>query len=92
MTTRISRLKHRGEEFIVCSFPLVRPSCFAELTAAELAVTECVLEGSSTRKIAKQLALSERTVGNHLAHVYRKLGISSRQELLALASRAQPAS
>ena len=89
MTTRISRLEHEGEEFVVCSFPLARPACFSELTAAELAVTEAVLEGLSTREIARQQALSKRTVENQLGRVYRKLGIASRGELVALVSQAK---
>ena len=39
--------------------------------------------GASSREIADTLFLSARTVDNHLLRVYTKLGISSRDELLA---------
>jgi len=34
-----------------------------------------------SREIAEQVGLSVRTVDNHLTRVYRKLGISGRDEL-----------
>jgi DNA-binding CsgD family transcriptional regulator len=40
--------------------------------------------GLSKREIAESLALSTRTVGNHINHIYSKLGISSRDELRVL--------
>ena len=35
----------------------------------------------SKREIADILFLSVRTIGNHINHVYAKLGIGSREEL-----------
>jgi DNA-binding CsgD family transcriptional regulator len=37
--------------------------------------------GLSDREIAARLVVSVRTVESHLARVYRKLGIRSRQDL-----------
>lgn len=37
--------------------------------------------GRASRDIAEWLVLSTRTVDNHLASVYRKLGVSGREEL-----------
>jgi DNA-binding CsgD family transcriptional regulator len=42
--------------------------------------------GRTNREIAQQLFLSENTVESHLAHVYRKLGIRRRWELIAQAN------
>ena len=39
--------------------------------------------GLTKREIADRLYLSIRTVGNHLNHIYGKLGLSSREELAA---------
>lgn len=61
------------------------------LTARELEVAELAARGLSKREIAARLVLSMRTVGNHLNHVYGKLGLSTRNELATLlALREQP--
>jgi len=43
--------------------------------------------GANYRTIAGKLRISERTVRNHLTHIYRKLGVQNRGELLAYASK-----
>ena len=53
------------------------------LTLREREVAALARRGLSTRAIADQLSVSERTIETHLAHIYGKLGISGRQELLA---------
>jgi DNA-binding CsgD family transcriptional regulator len=52
-----------------------------ELTRREQEVALLAARGMSKREIAETLFLSARTVGNHINHVYSKLGISSRDEL-----------
>lgn len=42
------------------------------------------LTGLSVREIAEQLVVGESTVHTHLTHVYRKLGVRGRLDLLAL--------
>jgi DNA-binding CsgD family transcriptional regulator len=53
------------------------------LTASELRVARMAAEGRSNPEIAQALFVTRRTVEVHLTHVYRKLGIASREELPA---------
>lgn len=57
---------------------------FNTLTKAEMAVVRAARAGVSAQAIADQLVISRRTVETHLGAAYRKLGISSRAELVAL--------
>ena len=54
------------------------------LTARELEVARAVADGRTSREVAEQLGRSVRTVDNHLAAVFRKLGVSRRQDLAPL--------
>ncbi len=51
------------------------------LTPTEDAVVRLAMSGSSNAEIARQLAVSIKTVEYHLTHIYAKFGISSRREL-----------
>jgi DNA-binding CsgD family transcriptional regulator len=51
------------------------------LTAREREIASIACRGLTSREIAEQLFLSERTVEAHLAHVYGKLGVRSKTEL-----------
>jgi DNA-binding NarL/FixJ family response regulator len=84
MVARITGFRLDDSEYRVIGFPLRRPRAFAALTAAELAIAEGAIEGASTRALARARGVSERTVANQLASIYRKLGVYSRQELVAL--------
>lgn len=59
------------------------PSTVDELTPQELQVALLLAEGRTTRQAAAALFLSPKTIEYHLRGVYRKLGISSREELTA---------
>jgi len=55
------------------------------LTAREREVIRLVAAGIGTRQIAERLFISEKTVRNHLASIYSKLGLSYRLELAVYA-------
>lgn len=55
-----------------------------QLSAREREIALLALEGAANKDIAAQLGISHATVKNHLNNAYRKLGISSRWELLGL--------
>jgi DNA-binding CsgD family transcriptional regulator len=60
---------------------LIAVQVAAELTAREREVALLAANGLSSREIADRLVVSVRTVDNHLQRVYRKLGVSRRDEL-----------
>lgn len=62
-------------------------SGWESLTRSELDVVRHVSEGLSNKDIAARLFISPRTVQSHLTHVYTKLGISSRVQLVQEAAR-----
>ena len=47
------------------------------LTKREIEVLEELIKGSSKKDIAKKLFISERTLYNHIANIYDKLGVSN---------------
>jgi two-component system nitrate/nitrite response regulator NarL len=55
-----------------------------QLSRRELQVAEHAAQGESNKQIADRLGLSEHTVKNYLFHVFEKLGVSNRFELLFL--------
>lgn len=48
------------------------------LTARELEVLRLVIRGLSSRQIAAELVISEKTARHHIEHIYVKLGVSNR--------------
>jgi DNA-binding NarL/FixJ family response regulator len=60
------------------------------LTEREQEVLVLVLEGRSNAQIAEELLLSGNTVKTHLSSIYRKLSVSSREELFLAHGRMPP--
>jgi DNA-binding NarL/FixJ family response regulator len=54
-----------------------------DLTRREKEVATLVSQGLTNRQIAKELVLSERTVENHVANILKKLGLHSREHVVA---------
>ena len=57
-----------------------------DLTPQEARVAALAATGAGNAQIAGQLSVSVSTVETHLEHIYAKLGIHSRHELIALAA------
>jgi two-component system, NarL family, nitrate/nitrite response regulator NarL len=55
---------------------------FENLSNRERDVIHCLSEGLGNREIAERLQLSEHTVKNYMFHIFDKLGVSSRLELM----------
>ena len=53
------------------------------LTRREQQIAALVAEGLSNRAIAQQLGISKRTVDAHIVHIFAKLGVSSRIQLVS---------
>ncbi|HUO39073.1 MAG TPA: LuxR C-terminal-related transcriptional regulator, partial [Mycobacterium sp.] len=62
-------------------------SGWASLTPTELDVVRLVSEGLTNKDIAMRLFVSPRTVQSHLTHIYTKLGLTSRVQLVQEAAR-----
>jgi len=57
------------------------------LTNRELDIVRMIVLGLRNAEIAGRLCVSEGTVKSHLHHVYEKLGVNSRMDLLLLAQQ-----
>jgi DNA-binding NarL/FixJ family response regulator len=90
-------LETASEKLVMVSFPedsAVKDVAGSarQLTAAEMSVLQHLLLGHSNRAIARARQRSVRTVGHQVASIFRKLGVSSRRELLAtLRNQNRPA-
>ena len=59
------------------------------LSRRELQVARLVSEGNTNREIAKMLFISERTVDNHVKHIFEKLNFRSRAQVGAWLARVE---
>jgi DNA-binding NarL/FixJ family response regulator len=57
------------------------------LTARELEVLKMIASGMPNKRIAYQLRISEKTVRNHISHIYEKLEIYDRSQAVLYAVR-----
>ncbi|WP_344027350.1 response regulator transcription factor [Streptomyces luteireticuli] len=61
---------------------------FPSLTAREAEILALIARGLDNRHIARRLVLSEKTVRNHITHIFDKLQVTSRAEAVARARDA----
>jgi NarL family two-component system response regulator LiaR len=64
-----------------------RPLTDDPLTEREVEVLRLVAQGASNQEIAKTLTISERTVGNHIGSILRKLHLANRTQAALYALR-----
>ena len=76
-------------ELVACGLSRGKPAANGEdgLTPQEDAVRRLVCRGMTNRQIAAELLVSPKTVEVHLTRVYRKLGVSSRNQLMAISEK-----
>jgi non-specific serine/threonine protein kinase len=51
------------------------------LTAREQEVAALLARGLTNRQVSTKLSISERTAGNHVAKILKKLGLNSRAQI-----------
>lgn len=56
-----------------------------ELTSVEKIILQLICNGKKRKDIAQELYISERTLSNHLQHIFDKLGVSSSVEAVTKA-------
>lgn len=84
-----ARLRGRGVIEIEHRPPRERAHLgWTSLSPAERAVAALVADGLSNGEIAARLFVSPRTVETHVAHLFRKLGVTSRAGVASAATRA----
>ncbi len=92
------RAVHRGEQWVeretlTRAFGRVLRRQSAErgpastLTRREIEIIKLVAEGLRNKEVAERLSISEGTVKIHLHHIYDKLGVDGRLELLLAAQQ-----
>lgn len=79
----------------LAQLPLVEPRSvsadhFSTLTKRELEVARAVASGSSNKEIARQLAITERTVKAHVGSVFQKLKARDRLHLALIVNGQRP--
>jgi DNA-binding NarL/FixJ family response regulator len=65
--------------------PAAEDGAFASLSPREREILARLTEGLSNAEIAERLGVSEKTVRNHLSHLFDKLGVWSRAQAIVLA-------
>jgi DNA-binding CsgD family transcriptional regulator len=75
-------------EEVAAFLPGRRPASLAGLTAREGEIVERIARGLDNAQIAAQLGLSEKTVRNHITHIFDKLGVQTRAQAIVLARNA----
>ena len=67
--------------------PLIPANAFPELTEREREVLALIVDGKSNAQIAETLALSPKTVSNHISNIFSKLQVLDRAQAVTRARR-----
>jgi DNA-binding NarL/FixJ family response regulator len=59
-----------------------RKDSYDGLTQRELQILSMLARGMAAKEVARAVHISEKTVRNHLSHIYSKLGIFDRSQLI----------
>ena len=81
---RVSRMRVGGEDILVLSVPLPELRYPEGTTSAEQEIIDAVLQGLTVKEISVQRSASLRTVTTQLGKIFKKAGVNSQAELIAL--------
>ena len=81
-TARLRRTLNTTGEELSLLVPVLTPA--ADLTTRELEVAQLIAQGLTNKDVAERLVVSDRTVDNHVYRIFRKLGVTSRDEVAGL--------
>lgn len=85
MTGAVSRIRSRLRMLTHRSNGVPAQALPADLTRSEVRVLQLVARGKSNRRIAQELGISEKTVANHLSHIFNKTNSENRAAATAFA-------
>ncbi len=61
------------------------------LSKREMQVLEIILDGKTAKEVGKAIFISESTVKTHVRHIYEKVGVRNKMELLRKVQKQEPA-
>jgi DNA-binding CsgD family transcriptional regulator len=73
-----------GEEILVLSVPLPKLQYPEGTTPAEQEIIDLLLQGRTAKEVAEERGVSLRTVTTQLGKIFRKAGVNSQAELVAM--------
>lgn len=76
------------DDFLAARDPRVGETEFARLTPRERELVELIAQGRDNAQIAAHLALSEKTVRNHITSIFAKLEVENRSQAIVRARDA----
>jgi DNA-binding NarL/FixJ family response regulator len=81
-------IARRLMDFFSAPKPAAPSEAFPELTARESEVLDLIAQGRSNAEIARRLYLSQKTVRNHVSHIFLKLQVADRAQAIVRAREA----
>ena len=81
-------IARRLTRFFSAPRPADAAEAFPELTAREREILDLIARGYDNAKIARRLFLSDKTVRNHVSHIFAKLRVADRAQAMIRARDA----